>query len=156
MWIADAGGAPPAGPGIPGPGKPVSVLTAMTFHCITAVASAVAGGAADAPPMPSVPRSAPIATAMNQTDRLRLMSSSLSTSLEVEPFAGVRGQPRRLQEGNPFDIRRIFEATGSGSACLGPRHLQLRQRRRSAADPQLGEDVLEVLADGRRLDPQLA
>jgi hypothetical protein len=49
---------------------PVTVVTAMRFHCITAVASAVAGGAADAPTMPDVPRSAPIATAMNQTDRL--------------------------------------------------------------------------------------
>src|SRR6185436_20096299 len=48
---------------------------------------------------------------MNQTGRLRVMSSSLPPSLEVEPLAGVpgvRGQPRRLRVGNPFDIRHIF------------------------------------------------
>ena len=60
----------------------LSGLTAMTFHCITAGASAVAGGAADAPTMPSVPRSAPIATAMNQTDRLWFMNNLLFRSLD--------------------------------------------------------------------------
>src|SRR5215207_6591521 len=159
MWIEDAGGAPPAGPGIPGPGKPVSVLTAMRFHCITAVASAVAGGAADAPTMPVVPRSAPTATAMtdtSETDRLCVMFSSLSTS---------RGQALRRYErtaSSPPGWESILHSSylsrrrDPGSACLGPRHEELRQRRRSAANTQLGEDVLEVLADGRRLDPQLA
>ena len=33
--------------------------------------------------------------------------------------------------------------------------MELRQRRGAAADPELVEDVLEVLADGGRLDPQL-
>ena len=33
--------------------------------------------------------------------------------------------------------------------------IELRQRRCAAADPQLVEHVLEVLADGGRLDPQL-
>src|SRR4029453_15527460 len=70
MLIADAGGAPPAGPGIPGPGIPVSVLTAMRFHWVTEVASAVAGGAADAPRTPSAPKRAPTATAINKTDRV--------------------------------------------------------------------------------------
>src|SRR4029453_3107056 len=65
MLIWDAGGAPPAGPGIP-----AIVLTAIRFHWVLAVASAVAGGAADAPRTPSAPRSAPTATAINKTDRL--------------------------------------------------------------------------------------
>src|SRR4029450_12872343 len=77
MLIADAGGAPPAGPGIPGPGIPVSVLTAMRFHWVTAVASAVAGGAADAPKTASAPTNAPTATAARRVERLLAMFSPL-------------------------------------------------------------------------------
>jgi uncharacterized protein DUF2252 len=43
----------------------------MRFHCVTAVASASAGGAADALRTPSAPTHAQTAAAMNQTERLR-------------------------------------------------------------------------------------
>jgi hypothetical protein len=43
----------------------------MRFHCVTAVASASAGGAADALRAPSATTSAPTATKTNATDRLR-------------------------------------------------------------------------------------
>ena len=57
--------------------SPVIVLTAMRFHCVTAVASAVAGGAADAPKTPS-PASTRTATATSPVDRLRDMLPLLS------------------------------------------------------------------------------
>src|ERR1044072_5051169 len=66
MLIGDGGGPPPAGPG-----SPVSVLTAMRFHCVTALASASARGAADAPMTPSAPRSAPRANVASHADRRR-------------------------------------------------------------------------------------
>jgi len=47
----------------------VIVLTAMTFHWVTAVASAVAGGAADAPTTPS-PDSTRTATPASQVNRV--------------------------------------------------------------------------------------
>jgi hypothetical protein len=50
-------------------------------------------------------------------------------SLEVEPRGCVRGQPRRLREGSPFDIRRSFRGTQTGlSARFDPRRVELRQR----------------------------
>src|SRR5215211_2306248 len=42
----------------------------MRFHCVTALASGSAGGAADAPMTPTIPTRTPMATAMTETDRL--------------------------------------------------------------------------------------
>src|SRR5262245_9633626 len=70
----------------------------MRFHCVTAVASASAGGAADAPKTPSAPRSAPTATVTNKTDRLRaifppLPSTRLSWSVSSKSLLGQIAKP---------------------------------------------------------------
>src|SRR5688572_2197283 len=51
----------------------------MMFHCVTAVASAVAGGAADVPMTPNPARTATSAAA-NQMDRFGVMSPPLSSA----------------------------------------------------------------------------
>jgi len=61
----------------------MSVLTAMRFHCVTAPASAPAGGAADAPRTPSAPISAQSATVASQTDRLRAIPRALLLTPKV-------------------------------------------------------------------------
>src|SRR6188472_1660487 len=84
----------------------------MRFHWVTAVASAVAGGAADAPKTPSAPTNAPTATAMSQTERLRDIFSvnearSTTVSLRIRFPASVgaglllatRESARSRQEG---------------------------------------------------------
>src|SRR5262245_893898 len=62
----------------------------MRFHCVTELAFASAGGAADARKPPSAPTTAPTATATNQTDRLRAIFSSCSPPL-LAPFVSIDG-----------------------------------------------------------------
>src|SRR5215207_3109852 len=66
MLIWSAGGAPPFGPG-----TAARVVVATWFQWITSLASVPTRGAADALDTPSVPKSAPTATVMTATDRLR-------------------------------------------------------------------------------------
>ena len=54
-----------------GPGTAASVATATWFQWVTSPASVTAGGAADALDTPTAPNSAPTATVITATHRLR-------------------------------------------------------------------------------------